>query len=111
MQRFVSGLKDAIKKSGSHVSAEKGSSSSWIGLVTREYLGGNGQRDQGFNKDNVLHVAPIVESKRSSVGQIPTIRRISSVEMQERRDKKLCYYYDESFEPRHKCQRRQIYLL
>lgn len=27
------------------------------------------------------------------------------------RDKKLCYYYDEKYESRHKCKRRQIYLV
>ena len=31
--------------------------------------------------------------------------------MQARREKKLCYYCDEKYEPGHKCKRRQIYLL
>lgn len=30
--------------------------------------------------------------------------------MQERRDKKLCYYCNEKYEPGHKCTKRQIYL-
>ena len=31
--------------------------------------------------------------------------------MQARREKKLCYYCDEKYEPGHKCKRRQIYFL
>ena len=31
--------------------------------------------------------------------------------MQDRKEKKVCYYCDEKYEPRHKCERRQIYLL
>ena len=31
--------------------------------------------------------------------------------MQARREKKLCYYCEEKYEPRHKCKRGQIYLL
>ena len=31
--------------------------------------------------------------------------------MQAKRDKRLCYYYNEKYEPMHKCKRRQIYFL
>ncbi|KAJ0098199.1 hypothetical protein Patl1_28422 [Pistacia atlantica] len=31
--------------------------------------------------------------------------------MQERRDRGLCYYYDEKYQPGHKCNRLRIYLL
>ena len=58
VQCFVSGLKDAIKNQVGHVSVENASSSSWVGLVTREYLGGNDQRSQGFNKNNILPCNP-----------------------------------------------------
>ncbi|XP_052292019.1 uncharacterized protein LOC127900817 [Citrus sinensis] len=47
-------IEECHKESGSHVSAENTNSSSWVSFVTREYLGGNDQRSQGFNKDNVL---------------------------------------------------------
>ena len=43
--------------------------------------------------------------------KFPKSKKISQVEMQDRKEKKVCYYCDEKYEPRHKCERRQIYLL
>ena len=51
------------------------------------------------------------EIGRGTLGQIPQIKKISQAEMQDRKEKKLCYYCDKKYEPRHKCERRQIYLL
>lgn len=39
------------------------------------------------------------------------IKRITSSQMQERRDKGLCYFCDEKYRPGHKCNRPKIYLL
>lgn len=38
-----------------------------------------------------------------------SIRRISSQEAKERRDKGLCYYCDERYNPGHRCQRLQLF--
>ncbi|TXG52800.1 hypothetical protein EZV62_021969 [Acer yangbiense] len=51
---------------------------------------------------------PLTDKNR---GQIPPIKRISVAEMQEMREKKLCYYCDEKNEPRHKCKKKHIYVL
>ena len=51
------------------------------------------------------------EIGRGTLGQIPQIKKISQAEMQDKKEKKLCYYCDEKYEPRHKCEMRQIYLL
>ncbi|XP_028065295.1 uncharacterized protein LOC114268339 [Camellia sinensis] len=50
------------------------------------------------------------------VGQTPTnspvyVRRITSQEAQERREKGLCYYCDEKFNPGHRCQRPQMFMI
>ena len=39
------------------------------------------------------------------------VRRISSEQMQERREKGLCYFCDEKFHAGHKCNRPRLYLL
>ena len=51
------------------------------------------------------------EIGQGNSGKIPPIKKISQAEILARREKKLRYYCDKKYEPRHKCNRRQIYLL
>ena len=47
-----------------------------------------------------------------SIGnQFSGVKRVSSEEMQARRDKNLCYYCDEIYHRGHVCTKRQLYLL
>ncbi|KAK9225706.1 hypothetical protein WN943_010750 [Citrus x changshan-huyou] len=50
-------------------------------------------------------------TKHISNEQLLPIKRSSQAEMQERQEKKLCYYCDEKYEPGCKCKKRQIFLL
>lgn len=65
---------------------------------------------KGPNRNNT-NPAGFSEARKGNNNQLPPIKRISAAEMQERRDKKLCYYCDEKYEPGHKCKKRQIFLL
>lgn len=39
------------------------------------------------------------------------IKRLTSKELEEKRQKGLCFWCDEKFTPSHRCNRRQIYML
>lgn len=41
----------------------------------------------------------------------PIIKRLTPMEMKERRDKGLCYNYEEKFSPGHKCRTQKLYLM
>ena len=56
------------KKSGSYVLTENTSSSSWVGLISREYFRGNDQRSQGFNKIKILPFNPYNRIKTQFYG-------------------------------------------
>ena len=66
---------------------------------------------KGVNKGGVSTMISFVP-KKSNNSRLPPVKRISVVEMQERREKKkLCYYCDEKYEHGHVCKRKHIYLL
>ena len=51
------------------------------------------------------------EVEQETSRQIPSLKKSSHDVMQESRNKKLCSYFDENYEPGHKCRIRQIYVL
>lgn len=47
----------------------------------------------------------------SSLNTPTNFRRITNQEARERREKRLCYYCDEKFVPRHQCARPQLFMM
>lgn len=50
-------------------------------------------------------------SNGSSWNSVPPIKKLSSSEMKERRDKGLCYNCDDKYSPGHRCKTQRLYLL
>ncbi|KAH9692146.1 hypothetical protein KPL70_016314 [Citrus sinensis] len=111
VQCFVSRLKDAIKNRVAMFQPKTLIQAVGLALLQESTLEAMIKEAKASTRTMSSHVIPTAESKRNSMGQIPPIKRIFAAEMQERRAKKLCYYCDEKFEPRHKFKQRQIYLL
>ena len=97
VQCFVSVLRDAIKNQVAMFQPKMLIQAVGLALLQESTLEAMIKEAKASTRTMSSHVIPTAESKRNSIGQISPIKRISTVEMQERRAKKLCYYCDEMF--------------
>ena len=107
VQCFISGLEEIIKNQVTMF--HPSTLSQAIGLALLQ---------EGTMKAILKKVKDSNESGESTVNsmgvrmnqnsQLPPIKRISATRMQERQEKRYCYY---CYEPGHKCKRKQIFLL
>jgi hypothetical protein len=59
----------------------------------------------------VLGPPPNQRNNQSSNTPPATFHRITNQEARERREKGLCYYYDEKFIPGHRCEQPQLFMI
>lgn len=72
-------------------------------------------RQQSWSHSTAAPTQSLLPSSNSTVPPKPSsgfpIQRISQGQMKERRDKGLCYYCDDKWQPGHKCKAPRLYLL
>ena len=111
VQCFISGLRDTIKN---QVMIFQPTTLSWpirLALLKENTIKAMIKEAKPSSR-NTTNLTPRPQKiGQGNSRQIPSIKKISQVELQARREKKLCYYCDEKYELGHKCKRRQIYLL
>jgi hypothetical protein len=72
-------------------------------------------RQQSWSQSTTIPTQSLLPSSSSTAPPKPSsgfpIQRISPGQMKERRDKGLCYYCDDKWQPGHKCKAPRLYLL
>ena len=111
VQCFISGLRDTIKNQVMMSQPTTLSKAIGLALLQENTMEAMIKKAKSLSC-NTTNLTPYTqEMGQGNSGKIPPIKKISQAEMLVRREKKLSYYCDEKYEPRHKCKRRQIYLL
>ncbi|KAH9733790.1 hypothetical protein KPL71_017135 [Citrus sinensis] len=110
VQCFISGLKEAIKNQVTMFQPNSLTQAIGLALLQEGAMEAILKEAKGVNKVGVSTMNSFVP-KKSDNNRLPPVKRISTAEMQVRREKKLCYYYDEKYEPGHVCKHKHIYLL
>ncbi|KAH9735939.1 hypothetical protein KPL71_017914 [Citrus sinensis] len=110
VQCFISGLKEAIKNQVTMFQPNSLTQAIGLALLQEGAMEAILKEAKGVNKVGVSTMNSFVP-KKSDNNRLPPVKRISTAEMQVRREKKLCYYCDEKYEPGHVCKQKHIYLL
>lgn len=110
VQCFISDLKDAIKNKVTMFQPNNLTHAIGLAVLQEGAMEAILKEAKGVNKGRVSTVNSSVP-KKSDNSRLPPVKQISAAKMQERREKKLCYYCDKKYEPGHVCRQKHIYLL
>ena len=122
---FIAGLKDEIRLdvrvkqpktlyetiSVSHLIEERNLFQQKQGIQFRPAAYSNQPRPQPTPTVGVLGPPPPLCATPTSGNSQGPVRRITSQEARERREKGLCFYCDERFTPGHRCSRPQLFMI